>query len=84
MIFVRAGSRMNEVDSLLEGFLTCDPQYHSNTRYNRWLPSITQPRKLQVTTGTSPGEKSAGKAFKTEISVTNGHLQNSGKCKSNN
>ncbi len=67
MIFVRAGSWINEVDSLLEGFLTRDAQYHSSTRYNRWLPSITQPRKLQITTGTSPREKSAGKAFKTEI-----------------
>lgn len=79
---------MSEVDSLLEGFLTRDAQYHSSTRYNRWLPSITQPRKLQVTTGTSPGEKSAGKAFKTEnlffLGETNGHLQNSGKSKPNN
>lgn len=70
VIFVRAGSWMIEVDSLLEAFLTRDPQYHSSTRYNRWLPSITQPRKLQVTTGTSPGERSQlGKLFMTEILV---------------
>lgn len=75
-IFVRYGSWMNEVDSLVEGFLTCDPQYHSTTRYNRWLPSITQPQKLHATTGTSPREKSAGKAFEAELLVTNGHLRN--------
>lgn len=74
VISVRDGSWMDEVDSLVEGFLTRDPQYHSTTRYSRWLPSFTQPRELHVTTGTSPGEKSAGKAFETELMVTNGHL----------